>query len=266
MQVFKPIQHARTADEVAHQIEALILEGVLRVGERLPGERELANETGVSRPIVREALKSLEVRGIIESRHGEGTFVADIIGTVFTPQISGLLASHRKATFDYLEYRREVEGVTARLAAMRATPADRELLSELIGRMAAAFENDDFEAEALIDVEFHSLIGEIAHNLVLLHTLRSCYRLLSEGVFQNRHRLYQAPGGRDLLYRQHCAIADAILAGDGEKAMEASRKHMDFVMEATRELEQREERERISSLRLAQREEMPNRGKARKQA
>ncbi|MEZ5871762.1 MAG: FadR/GntR family transcriptional regulator [Nitratireductor sp.] len=266
MQVFRPIQHARTADEVAHQIEALILEGVLRVGERLPGERELASETGVSRPIVREALKSLETRGIIESRHGEGTFVADIIGTVFTPQVSGLLASHRKATFDYLEYRREVEGVTARLAAMRATPADRELLIELMERMEDAWRNDDFEAEALIDVEFHSLIGEIAHNLILLHTLRSCYRLLSEGVFQNRSRLYQAPGGRDALYRQHCAIANAILAGDGDKAMEASRKHMDYVMEATRELELREDRERISSLRLAQREDPYTRGKTRKHA
>ncbi|MFZ1814623.1 MAG: FadR/GntR family transcriptional regulator [Rhizobiaceae bacterium] len=265
MHIFHPISHARTADEVAHQIEALVLEGVLRIGDRLPGERELATETGVSRPIVREALKALEQAGIVESRHGEGTFIADVIGTVFTPQISALLSSHRKAVFDYLEYRREVETVAARMAAVRATASDRELLAALAERMEVAWRNDDFDKEAAIDVEFHSLIGEMSHNLVLLHTLRSCYRLLSEGVFQNRSRLYATPGGRDALYRQHRAIFEAIMKGDGESAAQASRAHLDYVIEATREMEQQQERERIAALRLQQREETM-RPRQRKQA
>lgn len=251
MSIFQPIRHAKTAEEVAHQIEALVLEGVLKVGDRLPGERELAQATGVSRPIVREAIKALEASGIIASRHGEGTFVGDVIGTVFTPQVSALLASHSKAVSDYLEYRREIEAVAARYAALRATQADRELLAALMARMDAAFRDDDFEEEARIDVEFHSQIGEMAHNLVLLHTLRACYRLLSEGVFQNRARLYRQPGGRQALYEQHHAIADAVMAGDGPRAAEAARNHMEFVIAATREMEAREDRERISELRLA---------------
>lgn len=251
MRIFQPIHHAKTAEEVAHQIEALVLEGVLRVGDRLPGERELAQATGVSRPIVREAIKTLEESGILVSRHGEGTFVGDVIGTVFSPQVSALLASHSKAVFDYLEYRREIEAVAARHAALRATEADRELLAALMDRMDRAYDDDDFEEEARIDVEFHSLIGEMAHNLVLLHTLRACYRLLSEGVFQNRARLYRQPGGRKALFGQHHAIADAIMAGDGGRAGEAARDHMDYVIAATREMEAREDRERISQMRLA---------------
>jgi GntR family transcriptional repressor for pyruvate dehydrogenase complex len=253
MQMFQPIRHARTAEEVAHQIESLILEGVLRTGEQLPGERELAEATGVSRPIVREAIKALEEAGILASRHGEGTFVADIIGTVFTPQVSALLSTHRKATLDYLEYRREVEAIAAAMAARRATTADRDLLRATMERMQEAYDRDDFEAEAKIDVEFHSLIGEIAHNLVLMHTLRSCYRLLSQGVFRNRSMLYSQPGGRAALLAQHKAIAQAILSGEEEKAAAASRAHIDHVARVLQEVEQTADRERVSQLRLAQR-------------
>jgi GntR family transcriptional repressor for pyruvate dehydrogenase complex len=255
MNVFHPIQHSRSAEEVAHQIEALVLEGVLRSGDRLPGERELATDTGVSRPIVREAIKTLEERGILESRHGGGTYVADVIGTVFSPQISALLASHARATLDYLEYRREIEAIAARFAAMRATASDRDLLSELFVRMEQAFHANDFEAEGRADVEFHSLIGEMAHNLVLLHTLRSCYKLLSEGIFQNRIRLYHMPEARAKLFEQHRSIHDSILAGDPSGAEQAARDHIAYIIDATIELERRVDRERLAGLRLARREE-----------
>lgn len=261
MNVFRPIQHSRSAEEVAHQIEGLVLEGVLRVGERLPGERELAVETGVSRPIVREAIKRLEDCGILESRHGGGTYVADVIGTVFSPQISALLASHSRATLDYLEYRREIEAIAARLAAQRATQADKELLAAAVGRMEAAHEAEDFDVEARADIEFHSLIGEMAHNLVLLHTLRACYKLLSEGIFQNRSRLYQTPGGRTQLLAQHRAIHEAIAAGDAAEAEAAARAHISHIIEATRELERRADRERLAELRLARREETRTRSR-----
>jgi GntR family transcriptional regulator, transcriptional repressor for pyruvate dehydrogenase complex len=251
MNVFRPIRHARSSEEVAHQIEALILNGVLRGGDRLPGERELAAETGVSRPIVREAIKSLEEAGIVVARHGEGTYVGDVIGTVFSPQVSRLLASHPRVTMDYLEYRREVESAAVRLAAARATDSDRKLLAGVVKRMEKAFAAGDFDAEAEADVEFHSLIGEIAHNIVLLHTLRACYRLLSEGVFQNRQRLFAVPGARKNLLDQHRKIAGAIIDGDSDGAEAAAREHIDYVVQVTREVALREDRERISGLRLA---------------
>lgn len=253
MSVFAQIVQDKTADEVAHQVEALILEGVLTSGDQLPPERELAAEIGVSRPVLREAIELLETRKILHRRQGDGTFVSDIIGQVFSEPIAALLPHHRKATVDYLEYRREIEGVSAAFAAERATRFDLTMLEKTMAQMAAAHEAADFEAEALVDVAFHSLIGEMAHNLVLLHTLRSCYRLLSEGVFRNRDRLYETEGGREALYRQHQKIAAAVTARDADKARQAARDHITYVLEKSARLEEEIERERIAGLRFRHR-------------
>ncbi|MCV0352419.1 MAG: FCD domain-containing protein [Nitratireductor sp.] len=251
--VFSRIEHARTADGVIRQIETLILEGVLRDGDRLPGERDLARQLDVSRPILREALKMLEERGLILTRHGGGTYVADIIGQVFTTPVRELIATHRKATADYLEYRREMEAVAAEFAARRATPEDLVLLQAIMKRMDAAHASEDFEAEAACDVEFHNAVGECAHNIVLLHTLRACYRLLSDGVFLNRARIYELPDARNTLLAQHRAIHDAIVAGNPEAARAAAVAHIDFVEKATFQAERSGDWQRISRLRLHQR-------------
>lgn len=253
MSVFRAIRHGSTSEEAAHQIEALVLEGVLRSGDQLPAERNLAIEMGVSRPVLRQAIETLVGRGILQRRHGDGTFVNDIIGQVFSDPIAELLPHHRKATIDYLEYRREIEGTAAGFAARRATAQDRAMLQTMMERMRAAHERGDFREEAQADLEFHLLIGEMAHNLVMLHTLRSCYRLLSEGIFRNRDRLYETEGGRHKLLEQHFAIGEAILAGREETARQAARDHITYILDQYSELEQAMERERISDLRLRQR-------------
>ena len=251
--IFTEIDTARTADEAVHQIESLILEGVLRVGDRLPGERELARQFSISRPILRDALKTLEARGLIAARHGGGTYVADVIGQVFTQPVMDLIATHKKATADYLEYRREVEGVAAEYAARRATADDRALLTRTIERMRQAHGSDDFAEEAAIDVEFHNLVGECAHNIILLHTLRSCYRLLADGVFYNRALIYAFPGARDKLLAQHEAIYNAIMASDPDAARRAAQAHIGFVETSMAEAERMSDWERVSKLRLQSR-------------
>lgn len=251
--IFARIEHSRTADEVVHQIEILVLEGILRVGDKLPGERELAKQFDVSRPILREALKVLESRGLLSTQHGGGTFVADVIGQVFTRPVMELIARHQKATHDYLEYRREMEGITAEFAARRATEADKALLTRIITAMRTAHQKDNFEEEAAIDVEFHNAIGECAHNIILLHTLRSCYRLLSEGVFYNRAMVYNLPGAREQLLAQHVAIYEAVMAADPERARKAAQAHIDFVSKAMSDAERSGDWERVSRLRLRQR-------------
>jgi GntR family transcriptional repressor for pyruvate dehydrogenase complex len=216
-EIFTRIEHSRTADEVVQQIESLILEGVLRTGDRLPGERELARQFEVSRPILRDALKALEARGLLVTRHGGGTFVADVIGQVFSRPVIELISSHRKA--------------------------------------AAAYREDDFEAEAEVDVEFHHAVGECAHNIILLHTLRSCYRLLSEDVFQNRLLVFALPGAREMLLEQHRAIHSAIVAGDPAAARKAAMDHIAYVERTTAEAERAGDWQRVSRLRLRKRTE-----------
>ncbi len=251
--IFSRIAPSRTADDVMRQIETLILEGVLRGGDRLPGERDLARQFDISRPILRDALKRLETAGLLASRHGGGTFVADVIGQVFSPAVTQLFAGHRKATADYLEYRREIESVAAEYAALRATPADKALLTEIMTAMEAAHGASDFETEARLDVELHNAIGEAAHNIVLLHTLRSCYQLLKDGVFYNRSRIYGYPGAAEMFLAQHRAIYDAVMAGDPQAARAAVQTHIRFVEQAMHDHERDEERERVSRLRYRQR-------------
>ncbi len=252
--IFSQIEHARTANEICGQIENLILEGVLRVGDKLPGERDLANQFGISRPIVREALKELEARGLLMTKHGGGTFVADVIGDVFSKTMLELIADHPKATADYLEYRREVEAIAAQYAARRATDDDRALLTDIIRRMEAAHKKQSYEEEAAIDVEFHQAICEAAHNVILLHTLRSCYRLLSNGAFFSRSLVYGFPGARNKLLEQHKAIYQAIIDGEPIRAAEAAADHMEFVEQCKREAEKVDAWENVSKLRRKMRD------------
>lgn len=255
--LFAQINHSRTASEVVQQIEMLILDGVLRDGDRLPGERDLAQDLDVSRPILREALKELEARGLLVSHHGGGTYVADIIGQVFSKPITELISRHARATRDYLEYRRELEGLTAELAAKRATDTDRALLTRIIADMRQAHEGGNPEEELAADVEFHNAIGEAAHNIILLHTLRACYRLLSEGIFFNRKAVFALANARERLLEQHVAIHDAILFGDGEAAKRAAQAHIDFVMQAVDEATRADEWGRVAKLRLIRRDNNP---------
>ena len=248
--MFSKIQHERTADNVVRQIEALILEGVLRPGERLPPERELAIRLDVSRPILRDALKQLEARHLIWTRHGEGTFVADVIGTVFQEPMVGLVRRHERAIYDYLEFRRDLESQAAAYAAERATEADRAILGQIFAEMLAAHGDEDPEEETRLDIEFHMAVIEAAHNIVLMHMMRSCYRLLAEGVFYNRGQLYSNPAWRDALLEQHRAVHDSIQGRQPERARQAAAAHVGFIEETLRRLHASDVREHVAALRL----------------
>jgi GntR family transcriptional repressor for pyruvate dehydrogenase complex len=256
--LFRKINHASTADEAVRQIEFLLLDGVLSSGDRLPGERELAERLDISRPVLRDALKELESRGLIVSRHGGGTYVADLIGQVFSKPIAELVARHERPARDYLEYRRELEGYAASLAARRATEADRARLAGIIERLRRAYEQNDFQEEIDGDVELHNAVGEAAHNIILMHTLRACYKLLAEGIFYNRRMILDLPGSRISILEQHVAIVEAILSGDGERARRASEVHIDYVAASVEEARRAEERKNVSNLRKLRSEAATN--------
>ena len=251
--MFQPVDHQKTADAAVEQIENLILKGVLRSGDRLPSERDLAEQMKVSRPVLRGALKILEDRNLIEARRGGGTFVCDLIGPIFSEAIIELIARHPSAINDYFEFRRGIEGQAAAQAAMRAAPSDIERLKEIIRQMHRAHEAEDVTEEALLDVDLHHAVGEAAHNVVMLHTLRSCYRLLENGVFYNRGRLYHQPTARNELLQQHSAIASAICEADPAGARRASEEHIDYVRGMLSEAEQLDQREQLAELRRVKR-------------
>lgn len=260
--LFRKIDHGSTADEAVRQLEFLLLDGVLSSGDRLPAERELAEQLAISRPVLRDALKELEGRGLIESRHGGGTFVADLIGQVFSKPVAELVARHERATRDYLEYRRELEGFAAATAAKRATSADRQRLTMIAHRLKSSYEDCDYQAEIDGDIDLHNAVGEAAHNIILMHTLRACYKLLAEGIFYHKRMILALPGSRENILNQHLAIVDAIVAGDAEAARTASEIHIDYVAASVDEARRASERELVANLRSIKRDAAQN-GRAR---
>lgn len=227
--IFEKIANDTVSEAVVAQIEHLILNGVLKGGQKLPSERDLSELMEVSRPKVRDAIKVLEERQLLTVRHGEGTFIAPLTGTALSPAMVDLISRHSGAFYDYLEFRREVEGYAAFMAAQRATVEDDEIIRRLIGKMEAAHSNPDPAEEASIDVSFHSAVVDAAHNSILVHIMSSIYELMRRGIFYNREFLYRRGDGRDLLLEQHRAIAEAIVDRDPEAAGAAAEAHMDFV-------------------------------------
>ncbi len=247
--IFEPVAHDSVADAVIHQIETMIVNGILKEGTRLPSEREMSDLLEVSRPKLREALKHLEECGLLQVRHGEGSFVAKLTGTAMTPAFLDLYARHPVAFYDYLEYRREQEGFAARLAAGRATETDKDIIRQILDQMDKAHEAGDVEGEKQADIRFHTAIVDASNNSTLIHMMASIYDLTRRGVFYNRSYLRSIDKAGDRLLEQHHEIANAIFDGDPEAAESAARRHIDFVEMSFRASEQRELRERAAKKR-----------------
>ncbi|WP_299414839.1 FadR/GntR family transcriptional regulator [uncultured Sulfitobacter sp.] len=249
--VFNPIGHTSVVDSIVAQVERLILEGILRDGARLPSERQLAEQMNVSRPKVREALKHLEDSDLIIVRHGEGTFVAPLIGSAMSPALIALYARHKDAFLDYLEFRSEQEAFAARLAAERATPADKEILQRIMDDLDNAHESGNADASREADIRFHSAIIDASHNSLLVHTMASIYALTQQNLFYNRSFLGSLDHSGEKLMAQHREIYEAILRGDADHATRAAQDHIDFVRRSYLEDQTRTQRDQISNRRLA---------------
>ncbi|MBM1220302.1 FCD domain-containing protein [Ponticoccus sp. SC2-23] len=247
---FEKIQPEKLSQGVVRQIEQLILRGILRPGERLPAERELAERLAVSRPSLREALSDLQERGLLESRAGAGVFVADVLGSAFSPALIRLFASHDAAVFDYLSFRRDMEGLAAERAARHGTETDLKVIDTILQKMEAAHQKRNPTDEAELDAEFHLSIIEASHNVIMLHMMRSMYDLLKEGVFYNRQIMFKQRMTRDMLLDQHRAINDALQARDPEGARAAVSRHLDFVERALSDQQKAERNEEIARKRL----------------
>ncbi|MEC3859724.1 FCD domain-containing protein [Mesobacterium sp. TK19101] len=247
---FQKVQPEKLSSAVTHQIEKLILRGILRPGERLPAERELSERLGVSRPSLREAIAELQAKGLLTTRAGAGIFVADVLGSAFSEALIKLFATHDEAVFDYLSFRRDMEGLAAERAAKLGTDTDLAVIQAVYDKMSAAHGKRNPADEAQLDADFHLAIIEASHNVVMLHMMRSMYQLLREGVFYNRSIMFKQRMTRDTLLDQHRAINDALQARDAVRARKAVETHLDYVEKALHQNRKSEANEEIARQRL----------------
>jgi len=226
---FEPILQEKLSMGVVRQVEGLILRGILRPGERLPSERELSERMGVSRPSLREALAELQERGLLIAKAGAGVFVADVLGSAFAPALVTLFATHDEAVFDYISFRRDMEGLAAERAAHLGSDTDLAVIDSIFQKMETAHQKRNPADEAQLDADFHLAIIEASHNIIMLHMMRSMYELLREGVFYNRSIMFKQRMTRDHLLGQHRAINDALQARNPAAARAAVADHLDYV-------------------------------------
>jgi len=199
------------ADDVRDQLIALIDNGQLKVDERLPSELELARNFGVSRPVVREALVSLQALGLITSQSGRGSFVAS--RRVRAPLLLGRFSPrHLNEVRSYLEI------PAARLAAERRTD---EQLGRLAGLLARMEDCDDAEERNKYDAEFHISVAEASGNPILVKLVEDLRKILEE----HGRAAAAAPNRRPRAAAEHRKIYDAIVRGEGENAAAAMASH-----------------------------------------
>lgn len=215
--------------DVITRIRALIEEQQLEAGMKLPAERQLAAQLGVSRNSLREALAKLVSEGVLLSRRGGGTFVRwqheNWPEQTIVQPLKTLLADDPDYGFDILEARHAIEASTAWHAALRATDAEKEKIKLCFEASLCA--DPDLASQA--DVRFHLAIAEASHNVVLLQTMRGFFELMQSSVIHSRRQMVIQPMLFAQLTEQHRALLQAILAGDAEGARQAAMTHLAFV-------------------------------------
>lgn len=246
---FQPVHQEKLAQGVVRQIELLILRGLLRPGERLPSERELAERMGVSRPSLREAIADLQERDLLVSRAGSGVYVADMLETTFSRALINLFATHDEAVFDYVSFRRDLEGMAAERAARFGSDTDLKVIDTVFRKMEAAHAKKNPADEAALDAEFHLAIIEASHNIIMLHTMRAMFDLLKAGVFYNRQQMFRQRTTRDTLLEQHAAINAAIQSRDPQAARAAAEAHLTYVEVTLSDLRKSDKNEEVARLR-----------------
>lgn len=243
----------QVADQVAERIEKLIVDGVLKVGQALPSERRLVEKLGCSRSALREGLRVLRGRGIVETEQGRGSFVADLSRTGNATPLMHLFSSQPRTLFDLLEVRALLEAESARLAALRATDVDRLMIKRRYEEMVEAHEDSrayDPREHARRDHAFHLAICEASHNTILVHTLQSLSELTLSAVFASVNNLYCRPTQKRQIDRQHTRLYHAVMEQLPEQAQRAAREHINSVRDNLREIELEEQRLVRATMRL----------------
>lgn len=233
-----------TSQTIARRLEQLILDGTLVAGKKIPSERQLSERLTVSRSIIREALKELKGRGVIETRHGQGSFVTGMVPSVDeTSPLLHLFKDHPRTLYDLLEVREQLESLAASLAAERATNEDLFRIRQAYFAMEQSSHDKMNPVDiARRDHAFHQAISEASHNPVLVHTLHSLMQLMLSSVLASVNNLYNRELHKQKIDQHHRQILDAIMDRDPIAAGEAAKHHLKDVRERLREIERQEQR------------------------
>jgi GntR family transcriptional regulator, transcriptional repressor for pyruvate dehydrogenase complex len=224
--VYKVVRSSRLYEQIVQQIEDSILQGTLKSGDQLPSERELALKFGVSRTAVREAVKALHEKGLVEAYSGRGTFITNGTSEAVRQSINLMMRIDQSDGSENLaEVRQILEPEIAALAATRIQAPQITLMREAFSVMNSALKDPDAYIEA--DLDFHLALAEAAENPLILSLLDSIVGLLRE----QRIKIFFEKGGPERGQYHHARILAAIEKRDAEASRAAMRDHLQQVRE-----------------------------------
>lgn len=238
---FRTIQKMSVCEDIIEQIKELVRKNHYGLGSKLPSERELAEQLGVSRPSVREALRTLAIMGVLQTRHGSGTQVSDSSENILRAPFEFLMILDQPTLFELYETRALVEVFLAGRAAERRTPADLQAIETALHEM-----RDNIANPAMMNianVQFHEAVAAAAHNTVLGRVM-TC---LHDGIRVCIETTQPAFRDMKVSYDIHQEIYDAIQAQKPAEARHAMSKHMEAAMETLQNMHANERRAELYS-------------------
>jgi len=224
--MYKVVTTSRLYEQIVQQIEESILKGALKPGDQLPAERDFARQFGVSRTAVREAVKALREKGLVEAYPGRGTFVTNGTPPSVRQSLGRMMrADQPEGTAQLVEVREILEPEIAGLAASRADEEAIATMREAIEVMDNA--KDDPEGFIEADLDFHLALAEAAANPLILSLIDSIVAVLRD----QRMTIFKVDGGPERGQYHHKKILEAIERHDPQGAREAMRAHLKQVRE-----------------------------------
>ena len=224
--MFEPIQNKRIYQHVVEQIQLQIFNGELKKGDKLPSERDLTDQFNVSRASVREAIRALEVTGLIDTRQGEGNFISGSIEKSLLEPLTAMFHLNEGTPRDLLELRSVIEVRACELAAKRINDAQATELRKIIDDMSSAH----LEAhKAELDKKLHYYITEITGNVMMISLLSIIAAMMESFIQTNRQKILENPNNSAMLMESHEDIVEAIISKDSVKAGKAMKSHMKMV-------------------------------------
>ena len=220
-QVFlTPVTRSTLTTDICHKLATHLIRGDWKEGDRIPAERELCQQLGVGRASLREALKALEIMGMIETRLGDGTYVCRRSDFLSRPLLLAITTSSPAEAYELVHARKVIEVELAGLAAEHATPEDLKALGKYIDTMESAVDTVQFMEG---DLNFHIRIAQAAKNRILENALLLIRNLMREYIA----RTLKAEGIQQVALEQHKAIFLAIAKKDPASARTEMATHLD---------------------------------------
>jgi GntR family transcriptional repressor for pyruvate dehydrogenase complex len=226
--LFTQVRVDRVADKVAEQLRGLISDGKVKVGDRLPSERELAEQMGVSRISIREALQQLEMQGMLEIVHGGGSIVRNITGQEIRKTLELFLERDPKRVLELAELRAFMEAWAAREAARHRTEAELGAIRGYLEEMERDFERGQIRYD--VDFKYHTEIAGATHNTIYLHLIDNIYSLINYSIKIHHEEVFTGRDDQETILNHHRNIFNAIRDRNPDAAEVAMKEHLAFVV------------------------------------